>query len=66
MAFTRRQLEAEQARYREGLTTTFQVLEFQRQLAESQSSAIQARVEYAKALVNLRRAEGVLGEVVEN
>ena len=43
-----------------------QFVEFQRQLAESQSSAIQARVEYAKALVNLRRAEGVLGEVVEN
>ncbi|HUR27756.1 MAG TPA: TolC family protein [Planctomycetota bacterium] len=57
-----RQLAAEQARYDEGLSTNFQVLEFQRQLDEARSSEKRARVGYAKALSGLSRAEGVLGE----
>lgn len=59
----RRQLEAEEARYREGLTTNFQVLEFQESLAQALSSLTAARVGLAKALAGLQRAEGVLGEV---
>lgn len=58
----RRQLAAEQARYREGLSTNFQVLEFQQQLAESLYSHTLARSNLVKALTALSFAEGVLGE----
>jgi len=57
-----RQLAAEEARKNEGLSTTFQVLEFSQQLAEALSSEKRARVAYAKALAGLAKAEGVLGE----
>lgn len=57
-----RQLSAEEARLREGLSTTFEVLDFQQQLASSLSSLTSARVAYAKALAGLRAAEGWLGE----
>ncbi len=58
----RRQLAAEQARYREGLSTNFQVLEFQQQLAESLYSHTLARSNLVKAQTALSFAEGVLGE----
>jgi outer membrane protein TolC len=58
----RRQLAAEQARYREGLSTNFQVLEFQQQLAESLYSYTLARANMVKALTALDFAQGVLGE----
>lgn len=64
LELARRQLAAEEARYREGLSTTFQVLEFQRQLSEALSSERRARVNYAKARVALDKAEGVLGELL--
>ncbi len=57
-----RQLEAEQARYREGLTTNFQVLEFQDQLAQALSVERRARVDYALAWTNLYGAQGTLVE----
>lgn len=59
----RRQLEAEQARFREGLSTNFQVLEFQEQLSRALFSATRARADFAKAVTGLLHAEGVLGEV---
>jgi outer membrane protein TolC len=62
VALARRQLAAEQARYKEGLSTTFQVLQFQQQLAETLSSESAARAGYAKALAGLEKAEGHLGE----
>ena len=62
LELARRQLDAEEARYREGLSTNFQVLEFQKQLAESLSSEKRARVAYAKALAALAKAQGILGE----
>ena len=58
--FAQRQLDAEEARFDEGLSTTFQVLEFQRDLAEAQSALTAARARYAKALIGLRFAEGEL------
>lgn len=57
-----KQLEAEQARYREGLSTTFQVLEFQHDYALALSNERRSRVDYMKALSSLRHAQGVLGE----
>jgi outer membrane protein TolC len=60
----RRQLEAEQAAFREGDSTVFEVLDFQRQLSEALSSLATARAGYAKALVALDRAVGRIGEAV--
>jgi outer membrane protein len=62
MELARRQLAAEQARYREGLSTNFQVLEFQQQLAETLYSYTLARANLAKAWTALQRALGVLGD----
>jgi outer membrane protein TolC len=56
----RRQLAAEQARYREGLSTNFQVLQFQQQLAETLYSQTLAHANLAKALIALRRSQGIL------
>ena len=55
-----KQLRAEEARQEIGLSTTFQVLDFQRNLAESRSALVAARAAYAKALARLRFAEGRL------
>ena len=57
-----RQLQAEQARYREGLSTTFQLLQFQEDLAEALSAERSARAGYARASAALERSEGWLGE----
>ena len=62
LELAQRQLAAEEARYAEGLSTNFQVLEFQKQLAEALSAQTRARASYAKAIASLARAEGVLGE----
>jgi len=61
--YSKQQLEAEDARYREGLSTNFQVLEYQQQLAEALYNKNLARAVLAKALVNLQRSQGILGEV---
>lgn len=62
LLFAQRQLDAEQAKYDEGLSTLFQVFEFQQTLTEAESSLSNARVEYAKARVNLINAQGLTGE----
>lgn len=59
-----RQLEAEDQSFQSGGSTTFQVLEFQRQLAEALSSEKAAQVAYQKAQVTLRRAQGRLSDPV--
>ncbi len=60
----RRQLSAEESSYTEGFSTTFQVLEFQQQLAEALSSEKRAQADFAKAEAALKRAEGRLSEQV--
>ena len=57
-----RQLAAEEARFAEGLATNFEVLSFKQDLTVAQSNERRARVEYAKSLVELRNAQGVLVE----
>jgi outer membrane protein TolC len=57
-ALAQRQLEAEQVRLDIGLSTTFQVLEFQETLAEAQSTETRRRADYAKAIVKLAHVEG--------
>jgi outer membrane protein len=59
LELARRQLEAEEARYREGLSTTFQVLQFQQQLAEALSSEKRARADAVKAAAALAKAQGL-------
>jgi outer membrane protein TolC len=59
-----RQLAAEAARFAEGLTTTFQVLDFQRQLAEALQAETAALAAHAKARAQLLAAEGRLSEDV--
>jgi outer membrane protein len=60
LELARRRLAAEEARYENGLSTTFQVLEFQKDLAETHSSERAARAAHAKALAQLRHSEGAL------
>lgn len=57
-----RQLDAERARFDAELSTTFRVLEFQQAWIEASSNARRARADYAKSLVDLRRAQGLVGE----
>jgi outer membrane protein TolC len=59
-----RQLEAEETRQQVGLSTTFQVLEFQEDLAQSLSAEVAARASYARALANLAFTEGRLEAIV--
>lgn len=57
-----RQLAAEQARSREGISTNFEVLRLQRDLTTAMSNERTARVNFAKAQVGLRAAQGLLAE----
>jgi HAE1 family hydrophobic/amphiphilic exporter-1 len=57
-----RQLEAEEARQEVGLSTTFQVLQFQEDLAQALSTEVATKAAYAKALAKLLQAEGGLDQ----
>lgn len=57
-----RQLVAEQARYAVDQSTTFQVLQFQTDLSTALSNERRARVTFARSLVRLQSAQGVLGD----
>lgn len=62
LALARRQLEAEEARFDNDLSTTFQVLEFQQDLVDAMANERTARVAFAKALIQLESAQGLLTE----
>ncbi len=53
------QLDAEQKKFNEGLSTNFQVLNYQEQLASAQSSYTQAITGYNQALVALEQLTGM-------
>jgi outer membrane protein TolC len=53
-----RQLDAEQKKFNEGLSTNFNVLQFQDDLATAVSNEVRAITDYNKALVALERALG--------
>ena len=55
-------LKSERKKLEVGVSTSHDVLEFEEELADAQRRAILARLEYAKALINLARATGVLLE----
>lgn len=54
------QLDAEEKKLEVGLSTNFQVLDFQQQLSASRLSGINARTEYARGLVNLYVRTGTM------
>jgi len=62
LVFAERQLAAEQSRYAVDQSTTFQVLTYQTDLATAMSNERRARVTFARSLVRLQAAQGVLGD----
>lgn len=56
------QLRVEQRRLEAGVTTTFNVLSFQRDLAAAQANEIRAVTDYNKSLANLEKVRGTVLE----
>lgn len=56
------QLRVEQRRLEAGVSTTFNVLSFQRDLAAAQANEIQAITDYNKSLANLENVQGTVLE----
>jgi len=61
-ALAEEQLRVEQRRLEAGVTTTFNVLSFQRDLAVAQANEIQAITDYNKSLINLENVQGTVLE----
>lgn len=59
-----RQLEAEERKFAVGTTTNFEVLRFQRDLAEAQNQRLQAVLNYVNALADLEQLKGTLLETL--
>jgi outer membrane protein TolC len=57
-----KKLDAEQKKFENGMSTTFEVRQFQNDLSEAQLSQIRAGLDYAKALAALERVKGTLLE----
>jgi outer membrane protein TolC len=57
--FARKTLEAAQARLASGTTTTFEVLQFQRDLATAEISQIRARADHIRAIAEYARVTGL-------
>ena len=62
LRLTNEKLKAEEKKYEVGMSTTHDVLEFQDDLAEAESTLAFAQTEHAKAAANLARTKGVLLE----
>jgi outer membrane protein len=62
LELARRQLAAEEARYRNDQSTTFQVLQFQQDQTRAMFASKTTRANYAKSVVTLLAAQGLLGE----
>ncbi len=58
----REKLSAEQKKFENGMSTSFQVLQFQTDLSTAESRENQAIVDFNKSLVDLERAKGTLLE----
>ena len=53
-------LEAEQKKFEHGMSTNFQVLDFQEDLAIAQSQVLRALLDYTKSQISLDRSTGEL------
>lgn len=58
--FAQETLRAEEDRLKAGASTTYNVLQAQRDLANAQSQELRALADYNKAVVNIRHTQGVL------
>ena len=58
----RKTLEAEQKKFENGMSTSFEVLRIQTDLSNAQVAEIRANLDYVKALADLERAQGTLLE----
>ena len=58
----REKLEAEQKKFENGMSTSFQVLQFQDDLSNSETRENLSKVDYNKSLVELERVKGTLLE----
>jgi outer membrane protein TolC len=56
----REKLDAEQRKFENGMSTSFEVLTFQNDLADAELKEIQARLDFVKAQTELERAKGTL------
>ncbi len=57
-----KKLDAENKKFDNGMSTSFEVLTFQNDLANAELSEIRARLDYVKALTAMERAKGTLLE----
>jgi outer membrane protein TolC len=57
-----KKLDAEQKKFDNGMSTSFEVFTFQTDLRNAQLSLIQALLDYNKSLADLERAKGTLLE----
>ena len=55
-----KKLDAEEKKFQNGMSTSFEVLTFQRDLADAELGRINAALSYIKALVALERSKGTL------
>lgn len=60
-----RQLDAEQRKFAVGTTTNFQVLDFQRQLADAQSAELRSAINYMNSLARLEQAKGTILDAMQ-
>ncbi len=56
---SKEKLKAEEKKFDVGLSTSFQILEFQKDLVEEQSKEIKAIIDYNKSIVDLHQAAGI-------
>jgi outer membrane protein TolC len=62
LELARRQLAAEELRFQNGNSTTFEILKFQQDLAVAMSNSRRTRSDYAKSRATLASVQGLLGE----
>lgn len=55
-------LDAEQKKFEVGMTTSYFIVQAQRDLAQARANELQAIIDYAKAIVAAERAQGTLAE----
>ena len=60
MVLAERNVEAEQTKFDNGLSTNFQLSQIQEDLANAQLALIRAHLDYRKAMVGYREATGTL------
>ena len=55
-------LDAEQKKFEVGMTTSYFIVQAQRDLAQARANELQAIIDYNKAIVAVERARGTLAE----